>query len=108
MSSNGPARSSDQLSAEEEPSGPKHLLTDGTTYKRRRQRSISTSASSSEWKTSRSSSSSRSRVLNDSTYPFSHGLPGVMYAVLAPTAVIQPRTVLATNSGPPSERMWAG
>ena len=31
-----------------------------------------------------------------------------MYAVLAPTPAIQPRTALAANSGPLSERMCAG
>jgi hypothetical protein len=38
-----------------------------------------------------------------STYPFSHGLPGSMNAVLAPTPLIQARTAVATNSGPLSE-----
>ena len=31
-----------------------------------------------------------------------------MWAVLAPTPLIQPFTAVATNSGPLSERMWAG
>src|SRR6185295_6811490 len=53
-------------------------------------------------------SSSLSRALNDSTYPFSHGEPGAMYAALAPTAVIHLCTALATNSGPLSDRMWPG
>jgi hypothetical protein len=47
-------------------------------------------------------------ALKLSTYPFSQGLPGAMYAVLAPTAAIHPCTASATNSGPLSERMCPG
>src|SRR3712207_8768591 len=47
-------------------------------------------------------------ILKLSTHPFSHGLPGAMVAVLAPTAVIQSRTASATNSGPLPERMCPG
>src|SRR5437763_2301763 len=40
--------------------------------------------------------------------PFSHGLPGAMEAVFAPTAPIHSWTALATDSGPLSERMCSG
>jgi hypothetical protein len=35
----------------------------------------------------------------------SHGLPGSMNAVLAPTPLIQPFTAVAMNSGPLSDQM---
>ena len=59
-------------------------------------------------KISHDSSSSRNLPLKLSTYPFSQGLPGSIYAVLAPTPVIQPFTAIAANSGPLSDRMCTG
>ena len=43
-----------------------------------------------------------------STYPFSHGDPGSMYRVFAPTFPSHSRTALAVSSGPLSERMCSG
>ncbi len=40
--------------------------------------------------------------------PFSRGLPGLMRAVLAPTAAIPCRTALATGSGPLPDRRRPG
>ena len=59
-----------QQPPEEEPSDPKYLLTDGTSYKCRLHRSIRTWAPPSVLNTSPVSSSSRSLPLKDSTYPF--------------------------------------
>ena len=51
--------------------------------------------------------SSRKRTLKLSHWPFSHGDPGAMKAVLAPTAPIQARTFLAIISAPLSlARQW--
>ena len=48
--------------------------------------------------------SSRNFPFNDSTYPFSHGLPGSMNKVFTPTRSSQFRTNRAVNSDPLSER----
>ena len=42
-----------------------------------------------------------------SAYPFSHGDPGSMYSVFAPTFPSHLRTALAVNSGPLSEEQIA-
>lgn len=44
-------------------------------------------------------------MLNDSQWPFSHGLPGSMYSGLVPRPASHLRNLLAMNSGPLSERM---
>lgn len=54
------------------------------------------------------SSSSRRRLLNDSMYAFSHGLPGAMYNVPTPDFFSHFRIVSATNSGPLSLRRYCG
>ncbi len=46
--------------------------------------------------------------LNDSTYPFSQGLPGSMNSVSTFSAASQCRTSSAVNSGPLSERRCSG
>jgi hypothetical protein len=40
------------------------------------------------------------RAFKDSMKPFSHGLPGVIWAVFVPTVVIHSCAALASNSGP--------
>ena len=45
----------------------------------------------------------RSLPLKLSTQPFSHGLPGSMWAALAPAPLIHPFTAIAANSGPWSD-----
>ena len=52
--------------------------------------------------------SSRSVPLKDSTEPFSQGLPGSMKRVVTPARVRQSRTAVAVNSGPLSDRRYAG
>jgi hypothetical protein len=74
----------------------------------RRQRSIRIWASRNGVKTSPLSSSSWKRALKLSQSPFSHGEPGGMNAVFAPTAPIQARTFLAINSAPLSDLMYSG
>jgi hypothetical protein len=66
---------------------------------------MTTFASASVWKISPFSSSSRSFALKLSQQPFSHGLPGSIYAAVAPTAAIHFLTAFATNSGPLSDLM---
>src|SRR5206468_2551944 len=74
-----------------------------TSYATRRHRSVSTFASSRVSNSSALSSSSRSFPLNDSTDPFSHGLPSSMNSVLTPSRPSHPRTAFAANSGPLSD-----
>ena len=52
--------------------------------------------------------SSLSFPLNDSTYPFSQGLPGSMNMAFTPRFDNHPLTALEVNSGPLSERMCSG
>ena len=47
--------------------------------------------------------SSRKRPLKLSSVPFCQGLPGSMWAVSMPSAVVQRRIALETNSGPLSD-----
>jgi hypothetical protein len=49
--------------------------------------------------------SSRSRPLKLSSVPFCQGFPGAMCAVSMPSAVVQRRIALETNSGPLSDLM---
>ena len=53
-------------------------------------------------------SSSLNFPLNDSTYPFSQGLPGSMNMAFTPRLDNHPLTALEVNSGPLSERMCSG
>lgn len=46
-------------------------------------------------------------LLNDSTYPFSHGLPDVIYVVV-PSRPKNSHTLFAMNLLPLSERMYSG
>ena len=79
----------------------------------RRQRSIKIFASVNVSKILRSSSSSRNFPLNDSTYPFSQGLPGSMNNVSTWRAASHCRINVAVNSGALSEPcpplgLWVG
>ena len=55
-----------------------------------------------------SSSSSLNLPLMLYTFPFSHGDPGSMYSVFAPTFPSHSRTASAVNSGPLSDLMCSG
>jgi hypothetical protein len=57
---------------------------------RQRRRAVNTPASNNGSNISRFRNSSRSLPLNDSTYPFSHGLPGSIYSVFTPPTVSRP------------------
>ncbi len=73
-----------------------------------RHRSMSTFASRSVSKISPSRSSSLSLPLNDSTYPFSQGLPGSIYSGAISRFPSQLLRAFAMNSGPLSDRMYSG
>lgn len=68
-------------------------------------RSITVCASSNVSKISPFNSSSLSFPLNDSIYPFSHGLPVSIFGVFTPSLASHSRTVAAVNSGPVSDRV---
>jgi len=63
----------------------------------RHRRSTSTFASSNVSNTSLLNTSSRNFPLNDSIYPFSHGLPGSMYSVCTASCSSQLRTLCAVK-----------
>lgn len=74
----------------------------------RRQASMIKRASARGEKISPLRGSSPSLALKFSRKPFSHGLPGPMYAVFAPAAAIHACTAVAINLGPLSERTCSG